>query len=428
MIELKRIREFPSTYDESLKRRGQDPISAEIIALDHKHRAILTELQSKQTERNLLSKEIGTLKQKGSDASALMSQVESIKNDMTILENESAIYEAELHDLLMNIPNWVSDLTPHGTSEDDNQCVRVVGHPQSFDFTPKSHDELGESLGLMDFERATKVSGSRFVALYGSLARMERALAQFMLDNHTREFGYTEVHPPILVQESAMYGTDKLPKFKADSFHTNTGLWLIPTSEVSLTYLVADEILSHDVLPLRLTAYTPCFRSEAGSAGRDTKGMIRNHQFTKVEMVSITTPETSYDELERMTNVAETILKKLELPYRVMALCSGDIGFGSQKTYDLEVWVPSQNKYREISSCSVCGDFQARRMNTRFKNHEQKNIFVHTLNGSGLAVGRTLVAILENYQNKDGTINVPHALVPYMDGLTLIQPHHLFKK
>ncbi len=488
MFDIKAIRDNPQGFDEGLKRRGifgegeSQFSSAAILRLDEARRAHVTKLQDAQARRNAASKEIGAAKKAKDDAKAeaLMAEVASLKDLLATGEARERELTAEVEALLAVIPNTPLDEVPEGRDETGNVEVRRWGDPALLNFKPKQHFELGEALGLMDFETAAKVSGARFVYLKGALARMERALAQFMLDVHTEEFGYTEVNPPLLVRDHAAYGTANLPKFEEDLFYSPmapfeallesvssktidaidkiqdqsealtghrmslqealhsfqdglkkaksesreryeeaTGLpsrlWLIPTAEVSLTNLVRESILDEDALPLRFTAGTPCFRSEAGSAGRDTRGMIRQHQFTKVELVSVTAPEKSLEEHERMTKCAETILQRLGLPYRTMLLCSGDMGFASQKTYDIEVWLPGQNAYREISSCSVCGDFQARRMGARYRPKGAKDVrFVHTLNGSGLAVGRTLIAVMENYQQEDGSIVIPEPLRPYM--------------
>ena len=423
MHDIKAIRDNPQGFDEGLKRRGifgegeGQFSSAAILRLDEARRAHVTKLQDAQARRNAASKEIGAAKKAKDDAKAeaLMAEVASLKDLLATGEARERELTAEVEKLLAVIPNTPLAEVPEGRDETGNVEVRRWGDPAMLNFRPKQHFELGEALGLMDFETAAKVSGARFVYLKGALARMERALAQFMLDVHTEEFGYTEVNPPLLVRDHAAYGTANLPKFAEDLFRTDTDFWLIPTAEVSLTNLVRESILDEDALPQRFTAGTPCFRSEAGSAGRDTRGMIRQHQFMKVELVSVTTPETSLDEHERMTKCAETILQRLGLPYRTMLLCSGDMGFASQKTYDIEVWLPGQNAYREISSCSVCGDFQARRMGARYRPKGAKDVrFVHTLNGSGLAVGRTLIAVMENYQQEDGSIVIPEPLRPYM--------------
>ncbi len=503
MHDIKAIRDNPAAFDEGLRRRGilgdgdGQFSSAAILKLDEARRQHVTALQEAQARRNAASKEIGAAKKAKDEATAnaLMAEVAALKDQLASGEAKERELSAEMDAHLAQIPNLPLDDVPLGKDEHDNEEVRRVGNPGVFAFQPKQHFELGEALGLMDFETAGKVSGARFVYLKGALARMERALAAFMLDIHTAEpkdgiGGYTEVNPPLLVRDDAAYGTGNLPKFKDDLFRTSgtataldfqddvfkevkrflahnrdlegrelidavhehlrgtfqsdwylrlmfpgserakksaslpdsrVDLYLIPTAEVSLTNLVRESILDEDALPMRVTAATPCFRSEAGSAGRDTRGMIRQHQFTKVELVSITTPETSLAEHERMTRSAETILERLGLPYRTVLLCTGDMGFSAQKTYDIEVWLPGQNAYREISSCSVCGDFQARRMGARYRSKENKDVrFVHTLNGSGLAVGRTLIAVLEYYQQADGSILVPEALRPYMGGLERI--------
>ena len=424
MHDLKWIRENPDALDAALARRGAGPMSAAVLDLDKRHRGTTTELQSLQSRRNDVSKQIGAVTGKGGDAAPLMAEVAEIKTKMTALEEEEKLLGEKVRGLLLTIPNVLHADVPVGTDESGNVEVRTWGTPRTFAFTAKEHSDLGPALGLMDFDQAAVMSGARFVVLKGALARLERAIAQFMLDTHTTENGYTEVNPPLLVRDTALMGTGQLPKFGADLFQTTAGLYLIPTSEVSLTNLAAERIIDGALLPARMTAFTPCFRSEAGAAGKDTKGMIRNHQFEKVEMVSITAPEDSEAELERMTKCAEGILQKLELPYRVMALCAGDIGFGSNRTYDLEVWLPGQNTYREISSCSNTGEFQARRMNARYRppGETKGTRFVHTLNGSGLAVGRTLIAVIENYQEQDGSIRIPAALKPYMGGLEVIAP------
>ena len=422
MHDIRFIRTTPDQFDAGLARRGLAPQAAQILELDTKLRHIQTDLQDLQTRRNAIAKEFGAAKKAGVDTAPLTAENDGIKTKMTILEAEMIAFENELHAVLSYIPNLPAADCPEGKDEAENVEIRRHGIPREFAFTPKQHFEIGESLKMMDFERAAKMSGSRFVVLTGQLARLERAIAQFMLDTHTTKFGYTEAYVPLLVHDAAPYGVGHLPKFAEDMFKTTTGHWLTSTSEVTLTNLVAGDILTEAELPLRFTAYSQCFRSEAGSAGKDTRGMIRQHQFSKVELVSITLPEQSVAEHERMTEAAETILKKLELPFRTLALCTGDMGFASEKTYDLEVWLPGQNAYREISSCSRCSDFQARRMNTRYKSKaDGKNHFVHTLNGSGLAVGRTMVAILENYQQADGSVTLPDVLVPYMGGATVIK-------
>lgn len=421
MHDLKNIRENPSFYDTGWQKRGMDAQTDAIIALDEKRRALQTEMQGLQSRRNDLSKQIGQLKSKGEDASAVMAEVAAIKDKLPQLESDEKETGDALTNILATLPNIPHETVPVGSDENGNVEVRRHGEPTLIN-APKDHVDLGEGLGMMDFEAAARMSGSRFVLLRGDLARLERALAQFMLDLHTGDHGYTEMSGPLLVRAEALYGTGQLPKFEEDMFKTTTDHYLISTSEISLTNTVMDQILRADTLPLRMTALSPCFRSEAGAAGKDTRGMIRQHQFWKVEMVSITDADSSMDELERMTACAETVLKKLGLPYRVMALCTGDMGFGARKTYDLEVWMPSQNMYREISSCSNCGDFQARRMMARYKNADEKGTtFVHTLNGSGVAVGRALVAILENYQQADGSIAIPDVLQPYMRGQKFIK-------
>jgi seryl-tRNA synthetase len=421
MFDVKWIRDNPEAFDRGRARRNLPPLSAEIIALDAKRRAAQTSWQEMQARRNELSKQIGQLKSKGQDASAVMAEVAALKDKMAEAETSEQALAKELEAILATQPNLPADDVPEGLDEKSNREERVVGGKPNFAFTPKQHFEIGEGLGLMSFEDAAKLSGARFVVLKGALARLERAIAQFMLDLHTGELGYTEVSPPFLVRDTALFGTGQLPKFAEDQFRTEQGLWLIPTSEVPLTNLAADEIIDETALPWRFTALTPCFRSEAGAAGKDTRGMIRQHQFLKVELVSIAHPDHSDEEHKRMTNCAEEVLKRLGLPYRVMTLCTGDMGFSAQKTYDIEVWLPSQNAYREISSCSNCGEFQARRMKARCRKAGEKGTrFVHTLNGSGLAVGRTLVAILENYQQQDGSVAIPAALHPYMNGLERI--------
>ena len=423
MIDIRLIRTHPDLLDQGLQRRGKQPLAAVILDIDQRHRHAVTESQKIQTLRNQLAKEFGRARAKGEDTTTLAQQSEQLKEQLHHLEQQATILEQELHQILSELPNLPAEDCPEGHDEQDNVLIRHVGSPRVFEFEPKPHDDLGHTLGLMDFARAANLSGSRFVVLYGDLVRLERALSQFMVDIHVREFGYQEVYVPFMVHESALLGTGQLPKFKEDQFQTNTGHYLIPTAEVALTNLVAGEILSEAELPKRYTAYTPCFRAEAGAGGRDTRGMIRQHQFSKVELVSITTPDQAVNEHERMTNAAETVLQRLDLAYRVMNLCTGDIGFSAEKTYDLEVWLPGQNAYREISSCSRCNTFQARRMNTRYRPEkgDGKTQFVHTLNGSGLAVGRTLVAVMENYQQADGSFSVPDALQSYMGGQTLIR-------
>ncbi|HYD86823.1 MAG TPA: serine--tRNA ligase [Vitreimonas sp.] len=469
MHDIRALRENPDIYDAAWARKGLEPQARKIIDLDAKLRAASTAKQEAEAQRNAASKSIGQAKAQKNEAEAerLMTQVAALKQRIEESSAEEARWQKQRDDLLSSLPNLPATDVPDGADEHANVevrrwCKTDGGDPPALDLTA-DHVTLGEALGMMDFEAAARLSGARFVVLRGQLARLERALAALMLDLHTAEFGYTEVAPPLLVKDHVMFGTGQLPKFVDDQFTaartvsreellfqaldrfdeefekrkgqakptevmkellevapTREDFWLIPTSEVALTNLVREQILDEAPLPLRMTGDTPCFRAEAGAAGRDTRGMIRMHQFRKVELVSITTPEQSHDEHERMVRCAEEVLKRLELPYRVMLLCAGDMGFSAKKTYDLEVWLPSQGKYREISSCSNCGDFQARRMNARFRNKEGKTEFVHTLNGSGLAVGRTLVAVLENYQQADGSIAVPKALQPYMGGLERI--------
>jgi seryl-tRNA synthetase len=478
MHDIKWIRDNAAAFDAALVNRGKAPLSAEVLALDEKRRAHLTRLQELQAQANASAKAIGMAmgKKDLETAERLKAEVAKIKSDIQAGEAEEREIETAVTDLLAGIPNVPAADVPLGKDEHDNVEVRRLGTPKTFDFTPKQHFEIGEALGMMDFDAAAKISGARFVVLKGKLARLERALSQFMLDLHTDQHGYTEVNPPFLVKSEAAYGTGNLPKFAEDLFRTDTfddqqfwadynadrdakwdarratgvkftyddirdvelarqrewvakaksdeyrkPLYLIPTAEVPVTNIVREEIVPEGDLPYRFTAWTPCFRSEAGSAGRDTRGMIRLHQFPKVEMVSITTPEQSEAEHERMVKCAETVLEKLGLPFRTIVLCTGDMGFSSKKTFDLEVWLPGQDAYREISSCSNCGDFQARRMNARMRPTEGKGTrFVHTLNGSGVAVGRCLVAVLENYQNADGSVTVPEVLRPYMGGLEVI--------
>ena len=423
MLDIRWIRDNAEALDEALKKRGAAPEAATLIELDEKRRAHVTKLQEAQSRRNAASKEIGAAMaaKDPEKAEALKAEVAEIKSFIQAGEETERALTAELNDALSRIPNLPLDDVPVGADENDNVEIRVSGQKPVFDFAPKEHFELGEGLGQMDFETAAKLSGSRFTVIQGGLARLERALGQYMLDMHTQAHGYTEVNPPLLVRDDAMYGTGQLPKFSEDLFQTREGFWLIPTAEVSLTNLVRDEIVDAATLPRRYTALTPCFRSEAGSAGRDTRGYLRQHQFYKVEMVSITDADSSIDEHERMTQCAEAILAGLGLHFRTVVLCTGDMGFGARKTYDIEVWLPGQEAYREISSCSVCGDFQARRMNARYRAEGEKETrFVHTLNGSGVAMGRALIAVMENYQNADGTIRVPDALKPYMGGVEII--------
>lgn len=423
MHDIKWIRDNPDTFDRGLTRRGLEPQSKALLALDEERRAAITAFEQAQAARNAASKEIGEAKKAKDEAraSALMATVTELKNTLPEMEKASAAAEKKLNDILAAIPNIPLDEVPDGADEKNNVEHHKSGTPRTYSFTPKQHFDLGEALGQMDFETAAKLSGARFVVLKSGLARMERALGQFMLDVHTSEHGYTEINPPILVRDDTMFGTAQLPKFADDQFRAGDDFWLIPTAEVPLTNLVREAITDEAELPMRFTACTPCFRAEAGAAGKDTRGMIRQHQFTKVELVSITTPDESMKEHERMLNCAEEVLRRLELPYRVITLCTGDMGFASQKTYDIEVWLPGQNMYREISSCSVCGDFQARRMNARYRPKGGNPRFVHTLNGSGVAVGRALIAVMENYQNEDGSISVPDKLLPYMGGIKRIE-------
>ncbi len=453
MFDIKWIREHPEPFDRGLKRRGLEPLSAKLIKLDETRRALITRLEHAQARRNAASKEIGQAKAKKDEAAAqkLMAEVAELKTSIQAMEAEEKAAVAALDIELAQIPNMPADDVPEGTDVGGNVEHHAFGNRRNYAFKPKQHFELGEALGQMDFELAAKLSGARFVVLQKGLARLERALGQFMLDLHTGAHGYTEVNPPLLVRDSTMYGTAQLPKFVDDQFFAastalvqeigerlkapadglfeqrlfaeffdSSKMWLIPTAEVPLTNLVRESIVEEDKLPMRLTACTPCFRAEAGAAGKDTRGMIRQHQFTKVELVSITTPEQSRAEHERMLSCAEEVLKKLDLHYRVVTLCTGDMGFAAQKTYDIEAWLPGQNAYREISSCSNCGDFQARRMNARYRAKDGVRP-VHTLNGSGVAVGRALIAVMENYQDDKGSVVVPEALKPYMGGLTKIE-------
>lgn len=420
MHDIKWIRQNPEAFDAALARRNVAPQSAKILELDEAKRASQAELEGLLAKRNQLAKQIGQAKAQKQDADALMAESKANNSAIAALEAQLGS-DSPLQHLLETLPNLPADDTPQGNDEADNVVIRTVGEKPEFAFAPKEHDILGPDLGLMDFDAAAKLSGARFTVLRGGLARMERALASLMLDMHTQEFGYTEIFPPMLVRDDAVYGTGQLPKFSEDLFKTENGYWLIPTAEVPLTNLVANTIIDDAQLPIRYTAYTQCFRSEAGAAGKDTRGMIRQHQFSKVELVSITRAEDSAAEHERMTAAAEEVLKRLGLHYQVLALCTGDMGFGAQKTYDIEVWLPGQNAYREISSCSNCGAFQGRRMKARYrKKGEKDTTFVHTLNGSGLAIGRTMVAILEQYQQENGSIKVPVALQPYMGGMKAI--------
>ncbi len=424
MLDIKWIRENAEALDVALAKRSAEPQAASLIALDEKRRAVIQSLQDMQSRRNAASKEIGAaMAQKNMElAEKLKAEVAHLKDAMPAAEEAERQVSTELADALSRIPNIPLEDVPVGKDEHDNVVKRVVGEKPGWNHAAKEHYEIGEALGYMDFERAAKLSGARFTVLTGQLAKLERALGQFMLDLHTTEHGYTEVSSPLMVRDEAMYGTGQLPKFAEDLFKTTDGRWLIPTAEVTLTNLVSGEILEQEKLPLRFTALTPSFRSEAGSAGRDTRGMLRQHQFWKCELVSITDAESSISEHERMTACAEEVLKRLGLHFRTMTLCTGDMGFGARKTYDIEVWLPGQNTYREISSCSVCGDFQARRMNARYRGKDDKGTtFVHTLNGSGVAVGRCLIAVMENYLNEDGSITIPDALLPYMGGLKRIE-------
>ncbi len=424
MHDIRAIRNDPAAFDAGLARRGLPPQAAALIALDERRRAAATEAQEAQNRRNAASKAIGQAMASGAadEAEALKTEVAAIKQRLPELEAEEREAGAALDAALAVVPNLPADDVPEGADEQANREIARWGTPRQFDFTPQEHADLGPALG-MDFETGAALSGARFTFLRGPIARLHRALGQFMLDRHTQDNGYTECNPPVLVNDGAMYGTDKLPKFAEDSFRTTDGRWLIPTSEVSLTASVAGQILPELAQPIRLTAHTLCFRSEAGAAGRDTRGFIRQHQFEKVELVSICRPEDSEAEHQRMLACAQGVLEALDLPYRTMLLCTGDMGFGARKTYDLEVWLPGQDAWREISSCSNTGDFQARRMNTRYRPAGEKGTaFVHTLNGSGLAVGRTLVAVMENYQEADGSISVPPALAPYMGGVTRLEP------
>lgn len=424
MHDIRLIRENPQAFDAGLARRGIDPLSAQILDADASLRALQTDIQASLARRNEASKLIGQAMAQGDKdrAEALKAEVADLKTTLPAKEEAERTQFAALHDMLAALPNLPAADVPDGEDEDGNVEISRWGTPRSFDFTPQEHADFAPALGL-DFETAAKMSGARFAFLRGQMARLERAIGQFMLDMQTGEPGYVECATPLMVRDEAAFGTTQLPKFREDLFQTTDGRWLISTSEMSLTNAVREEILPEAALPIRMTALTPCFRSEAGSAGRDTRGYIRQHQFWKVELVSIVRPEDSDAELERKTRSAEKILEALGLPYRKMLLCSGDMGFAARRTYDLEVWLPGQNSYREISSCSNCSDFQARRMNTRFRREDAKgNEFVHTLNGSGLAVGRTLVAILENYQQADGSVDIPAALLPYMGGITRLTP------
>jgi seryl-tRNA synthetase len=428
MLDLAFVRDNLPLVEEKLRQRGMDPAAVlqDFGTLDGERRQAITEAETTKARRNRVSEEIGKLKKSGQDASALMAETKEMRGKIQELEKAAADYETRLRQILAGIPNLPSDSVPVGKSGDDNVEVRRWGSPPKFDFAPKPHWELGEQLGVLDLERAVKLSGARFAVYWGLGARLERALAGFMLDLHTREHGYTEVLPPYLVNSDSMYSTGQLPKFAADSFrvpHGDKDLWLIPTAEVPVTNLFRDEVLEAENLPVKFCAWTACFRSEAGSYGKDTRGIIRQHQFQKVELVKFALPDNSYDELESLTRDAEAVLQRLDLPYRVVALSTGDLGFSSAKTYDLEVWLPSSQDYKEISSCSNFESFQARRANLRFRRGKGgKTELLHTLNGSGLAVGRTWLAVLENYQQEDGSVIVPEALRPYLDGLERITP------
>jgi seryl-tRNA synthetase len=422
MHDIRLIRDDPAAFDAALAKRGVAPVSAEVLAIDERARGLMTEVQAMLARRNEASKEIGAAKARRDDPTDLMAEVATLKERLPELEAEQKAAVAALGDRLATIPNLPADDVPVGEDESGNVELKRWGTPRDFGFAPREHADLGPALG-MDFETGVRLSGTRFTFLRGGIARLHRALAQFMVDRHVDTNGYVECNPPVLVNDAAMYGTDKLPKFADDSFRTTDGRWLIPTAEVSLTASVADRILDNLAQPMRMTAHTLCFRSEAGAAGRDTRGFIRQHQFEKVELVTVCRPDDSDAEHERMTRCAEGILEALELPYRRLLLCTGDMGFGARRTYDLEVWLPGQDAWREISSCSTTGDFQARRMNTRYRPEGEKGTrFVHTLNGSGLAVGRTLVAVMENYQQEDGSVTIPPVLQPYMGGLTVLAP------
>ena len=424
MHDLRWIRDHPLEFDRGLARRGLPPRAEGILELDRSWRAAETRAQEAQARRNRIAREIGAAKKRGEAVEPLLRQSTENREAEASADAEAARLRAQIDEILAGLPNLPAEEVPDGPDESANRVLRHHGEPPRFDFAPRSHEAIGDRLGMMDFARAGKLSGSRFVVLRGALARLERALGQFMVDLHTTEFGYTEVSPPLLVRDEALFGTSQLPKFAEDQFRTTDGYWLIPTAEVPLTNLVAGEILDESTLPLRYTAWTPCFRSEAGAAGKDTRGMIRQHQFEKVELISVTRPEDSVAEHERMTACAEEVLKRLGLAYRVVLLSTGDMGFASQKTYDIEVWLPGQGTYREISSCSNCGAFQAQRMRARYRPAEGRGTLpVHTLNGSGLAIGRTLIAILENFQRHNGTVALPAVLQPYMGGQEVIEPH-----
>ena len=429
MHNIKYIRNNPKQFEKLMKRRGISLNSSEILDIDNDIRSYQTKMQILQEKRNKASKDIGILISQGADISSLKNNISDYKSDLTLMDEKVKDLNLKLNNLLIELPNSLEDDVPEGKSEEENQFIKAWGEKPQFSFNPLDHVEIGEKLNQMDFKRGVKISGSRFVLLRGQLALLERALSTFMIETHLNDNEFEEISPPFIVKEHALFGTGQLPKFSDDLFHTTDNRWLIPTAEVPLTNIVSNEIIDKNNLPLRFVANTPCFRSEAGAAGSDTRGMIRQHQFSKVEMVFVTHPSKSNKELEYLVSCAEKILQKLELPYRVMMLCSGDVGFSAKKTYDLEVWLPGQNSgqglYREISSCSNCGDFQARRMNAKFKDKVSNEIdFLHTLNGSGLAVGRTMIAILENYQQRDGSVAIPDALLPYMRGLKKIEMPH----
>ncbi|MFT8808489.1 serine--tRNA ligase [Gluconobacter sp.] len=419
MHDLKALRADPAAFDAALARRGLSPVGQQLVSEDEERRAALAALQEAQGARKALAKEIGLLKRQKLDTAEIEAKAVALRDQIAGLEERANTIQTRIDDVLKALPNRLDASVPDGKSEDENVVVHVRGEKREFAFEAKQHFELGEALGLMDFPTAAKLSGTRFVVLRGALARLERALGQFMLDTHTTKFGYSETSVPLLVNDEAMYGTDKLPKFAEDSFRTEDGRWLIPTAEVPLTASVMGDILPADALPIRMTALSQCFRSEAGSAGRDVRGMLRQHQFTKCELVSVVKPEDSEAEHERMTQAAETVLERLGITFRRMLLCAGDTGFGAAKTFDLEAWLPGQKAWREISSCSNTRDFQARRMNARYRA-ENGPAFVNTLNGSGLAVGRTMIAVMETYQNEDGSIDIPEVLRPYMGGLNRI--------
>lgn len=419
MHDLKKLRIDPAAFDAALARRGIAPVGQSLVREDEERRAVLSELHQAQAERKIIARDIGQAKRQGGESAALEEKAVQLRDHIAGLEAKANILTQKIEDVLKTLPNQLDDSVPDGRDESENCVVHQRGEIPEFSFVPRQHFELGEALGLMDFPTAAKLSGARFVMLKGALARLERAIGQYMIDTHTQEFGYQETTVPLLVNDAAMYGTDKLPKFAEDSFHTDDGRWLIPTGEVPLTATVMGEILPEDLLPIRLTTLSSCFRSEAGSAGRDVRGMLRQHQFTKCELVSIVKPDESDNEHERMTRAAETILERLGLPYRRVLLCAGDTGFGAAKTFDLEAWLPGQKAWREVSSCSNTKDFQARRMNARYRS-EDGPAFVHTLNGSGLAVGRVLIALMEVYQTEKGQIRIPDPLKPYMGGLDQI--------